>query len=114
MLQRAHAAGIRAAFVSCDEVYGAWARMRTGTGSKGVRDYDWAMLEVRADDTPEGHDPGGVGWPGVTATCTPSAVGPAPNDSHGPHACPSSPTRSCPSSAPAPAPSGTAATAPTL
>jgi SRSO17 transposase len=38
----------------------AWARMRTGTGSKGARDYDWAMPEVTADDTPEGHEPGGV------------------------------------------------------
>ena len=28
----------------------AWQRMRTGTGSKGARDYDWAMLEVAADD----------------------------------------------------------------
>ena len=31
----------------------AWQRMRTGTGGKGARDYDWAMLEVRADDTPD-------------------------------------------------------------
>jgi SRSO17 transposase len=34
----------------------AWQRMRTGAGQKGVRDYDWAMIEVIADDTPEGHD----------------------------------------------------------
>ncbi|MFD8396747.1 IS701 family transposase [Streptomyces sp. NPDC059680] len=34
-----------------------WRRMRTGTGQKGVRDYDWAMIEVTADDTPDGHDP---------------------------------------------------------
>ncbi|WP_338677924.1 IS701 family transposase [Streptomyces sp. SCSIO 30461] len=34
----------------------AWQRMRTGTGQKGVRDYDWAMIEVTPDDTPEGHD----------------------------------------------------------
>lgn len=33
----------------------AWQRMRTGTGGKGARDYDWAMLEVTADDTPDGH-----------------------------------------------------------
>ncbi|MCY0924578.1 IS701 family transposase, partial [Streptomyces sp. H27-G5] len=32
----------------------AWQRMRTGTGSKGARDYDWAMLTVTADDTPNG------------------------------------------------------------
>jgi SRSO17 transposase len=35
----------------------AWQRMRTGAGHKGVRDYDWAMIEVTADDTPDGHDP---------------------------------------------------------
>ena len=34
----------------------AWQRMRTGAGQKGVRDYDWAMTEVTADDTPDGHD----------------------------------------------------------
>ncbi|MFF7191971.1 IS701 family transposase, partial [Streptomyces sp. NPDC008222] len=34
----------------------AWQRMRTGTGQKGIRDYDWAMIEVTADDTPDGHD----------------------------------------------------------
>jgi SRSO17 transposase len=39
---------------------GAWQRMRTGTGSKGARDYDWAMLEVRADDTPDGQAESGV------------------------------------------------------
>jgi hypothetical protein len=37
-----------------------WQRMRTGTGSKGARDYGWAMLEVTADDTPDGQGPGGV------------------------------------------------------
>ncbi|MBC9731447.1 IS701 family transposase [Streptomyces sp. TRM68367] len=34
----------------------AWQRMATGVGQKGVREYDWAMIEVTADDTPEGHD----------------------------------------------------------
>ncbi len=29
----------------------AWQRMLAGTGSKGARDYDWALLEVVADDT---------------------------------------------------------------
>jgi hypothetical protein len=29
---------------------------RAGAGQKGVRDYDWAMIEVTADDTPDGHD----------------------------------------------------------
>ncbi len=33
----------------------AWHRMRTGSGSKGTRHYDWAMLEVTSDDTPEEH-----------------------------------------------------------
>jgi SRSO17 transposase len=36
----------------------AWARMRTGSATKGARHYDWAMLDIRADDTPDGH-PGG-------------------------------------------------------
>jgi SRSO17 transposase len=34
----------------------AWQRMRTGAGHRGVRGYDWAMIEVTADDAPEGHD----------------------------------------------------------
>ena len=103
LLDRAHALGIRAAFVAGDEVYGgrelrrsvrergmgyvlavranhvitagsgrtvtasgalgmiprhAWQRMRTGSGTKGTRHYDWAMLEVTSDDTPGGHDGG--------------------------------------------------------
>jgi hypothetical protein len=33
----------------------AWHRMRTGSGTKGARHYDWAMLEVASDDTPGGH-----------------------------------------------------------
>ena len=28
--------------------------MRTGSGTKGTRRYDWAMLEVAGDDTPDG------------------------------------------------------------
>jgi SRSO17 transposase len=32
----------------------AWHRMRTGSGTKGTRHYDWAMLEVTSDDTPDG------------------------------------------------------------
>src|SRR6266487_7180896 len=32
--------------------------MRTGSGTKGTRHYDWAMLEVTSDDTPDGHDGG--------------------------------------------------------
>jgi SRSO17 transposase len=34
----------------------SWQRMWTGAGQKGVRDYHWAMIEVTADDTPDGHD----------------------------------------------------------
>jgi SRSO17 transposase len=36
----------------------AWHRMRTGSGTKGTRHYNWAMLEVTSDDTPEGHGNG--------------------------------------------------------
>jgi SRSO17 transposase len=32
-----------------------WMRMQTGHGTKGTREYDWAWLDVRADDTPNGH-----------------------------------------------------------
>lgn len=35
-----------------------WMRMRTGHGTKGTREYDWAWLDVRADDTPDGHPDG--------------------------------------------------------
>jgi SRSO17 transposase len=38
---------------------GAWHRVRTGHGSKGLRHYDWAMLEVTSDDAPgDGRDDG--------------------------------------------------------
>jgi hypothetical protein len=30
--------------------------MRTGSGTKGTRHYDWAMLEVTSDDTPDEED----------------------------------------------------------
>jgi SRSO17 transposase len=36
----------------------AWQRMPTGSGSKGIRHYDWAMLEVASDDTPGRHAAG--------------------------------------------------------
>jgi SRSO17 transposase len=36
----------------------AWHRMRTGSGTKGTRHYDWAMLEVTSDDAPGGHEDG--------------------------------------------------------
>ena len=37
---------------------GMWQRMRTGSATKGARDYHWAMIEVTPDDTPDGHDDG--------------------------------------------------------
>jgi SRSO17 transposase len=30
----------------------AWARMRTGSATKGAKDYDWALLDIEPDDTP--------------------------------------------------------------
>jgi hypothetical protein len=33
---------------------GAWHRMRTGTATKGAKDYDRAMITVQGDDTPPG------------------------------------------------------------
>lgn len=36
----------------------AWQRMPTGTGTKGIRGYDWAMIEITGDDTPEGQEDG--------------------------------------------------------
>ena len=36
----------------------AWQRLRTGSGTKGTRHYDWAMLQITADDTPDGQDDG--------------------------------------------------------
>ncbi|MGH3178707.1 MAG: IS701 family transposase, partial [Streptosporangiaceae bacterium] len=35
-----------------------WQRMRTGSATKGARDYHWAMIEITPDDTPDGHDDG--------------------------------------------------------
>jgi SRSO17 transposase len=37
---------------------GMWQRMRTGSATKGAKDYHWAMIEVTPDDTPEGHGDG--------------------------------------------------------
>jgi hypothetical protein len=37
---------------------GMWQRTRTGQATKGAKDYDWAMIEITPDDTPEGHDDG--------------------------------------------------------
>jgi hypothetical protein len=32
--------------------------MPTGSGTKGIRDYDWAMIEVTSDDSPEDQEGG--------------------------------------------------------
>jgi SRSO17 transposase len=37
---------------------GMWQRMRTGSATKGAKDYHWAMIGVTADDTPDGQAPG--------------------------------------------------------
>jgi len=37
---------------------GMWQRMRTGSATKGAKDYHWAMIEILPGDTPEGHDDG--------------------------------------------------------
>ena len=36
-----------------------WQRMRTGSATKGAKDYHWAMLEILPDDTPDGQEDGG-------------------------------------------------------
>jgi len=38
----------------------AWQRLRTGAGTKGVRCYDWAMVDIAADDTPAGQAEAGM------------------------------------------------------
>jgi SRSO17 transposase len=35
-----------------------WQRMRTGSATKGAKDYHWAMIEITPDDTPDGHEDG--------------------------------------------------------
>jgi len=35
-----------------------WQRMRTGSATKGAKDYHWAMIEITPDDTPDGHSEG--------------------------------------------------------
>jgi hypothetical protein len=37
---------------------GMGQRMRTGSATKGARDYHWAIIEVTPGDTPEDHDDG--------------------------------------------------------
>jgi SRSO17 transposase len=33
-----------------------WQRMRTGSATKGAKDYDWAMIGILPDDTPDGQE----------------------------------------------------------
>ncbi|MCX5169744.1 hypothetical protein ACH4B2_27040 [Streptomyces antibioticus] len=35
-------------------------RIQTGHGTKGTREYDWAWLDVRPDDTLDGYDENGT------------------------------------------------------
>ena len=37
---------------------GMWQRMRTGSATKGAKDYHWAMIEITPEDTPDGQDDG--------------------------------------------------------
>ncbi|HXL93505.1 MAG TPA: IS701 family transposase [Streptosporangiaceae bacterium] len=37
---------------------GMWQRMRTGSATKGAKDYHWAMIEITPDDTPDEQDDG--------------------------------------------------------
>jgi SRSO17 transposase len=36
-----------------------WRRMRTGSATKGAKDYDWAMPGILPDDTPDGQEDNG-------------------------------------------------------
>ena len=36
-----------------------WQRMRTGSATKGAKDYDWAMIGILPDDTPDDQEDGG-------------------------------------------------------
>jgi SRSO17 transposase len=36
-----------------------WQRMRTGSATKGAKDYDWAMPGILPDDTPDGQEDNG-------------------------------------------------------
>ena len=60
---------VTAAGAACAIPGRAWQRMRTGSGTKGTRCYDWTMLEVTSDDTPAGMPAGAAScWSGGTAT----------------------------------------------
>ena len=54
---------------------GMWQRMRTGSATKGAKDYHWAMIEITPDDNPEGQDPATRScFCAGTATPAPSAA----------------------------------------
>lgn len=50
----------------------SWQRLRTGTGGKGDRHYDWAVIDVLPDDTPDPDEPDEPG-PGSEAGTAASA-----------------------------------------
>jgi hypothetical protein len=52
---------------------GMWQRMRTGSATKGAKDYHWAMIEVTPDDTPEGQETD------TPSSCCAGTVTPAPS-----------------------------------
>jgi hypothetical protein len=60
----------------------AWMRRRTGNGTKGDRHYDWALINVLADDAPAGRDEA-VLWAGegrrrkVGENTSPTFTGPS-------------------------------------
>ena len=85
LLARAHERGIRAAFAVGAMTTaraagliprGAWHRVRTGRGSKGLRHDDWAMLEVTSDDAPgDSRDEGAACcWPAATVIPAPARI----------------------------------------
>jgi len=39
-----------------------WQRMRTGSATKGAKDYDWAMIGILLDDTPDGQEDNGLAF----------------------------------------------------
>ena len=63
----------------------AWARMRTGSATKGAKDYDWALLTVEEDDTPAGQAPAGDAHAKTTDAGGVPAAAPTTSRSAGGH-----------------------------
>jgi SRSO17 transposase len=59
-----------------------WMRLATGHGTKGTREYDWAWLDIRADDAPDGRRRAPASW-SPAATATPAS---SPTSAAGPRA----------------------------